>query len=134
MGVDLGLNIGDRYTIVLVLFFPTYALLELPSNIILRKVGSANWLAFIAFSWGAVMIGQGFVESWITLAICRVLLGTYTLFIFAFVFPRQRALACFETSIFLNSLSQNHPANEIQEHLRRASSASYTLVYSRTVS
>lgn len=77
MGTDLALNIGDRYTIVLVLFFPTYALLELPSNIILRKVGSANWLAFIAFSWGAVMIGQGFVKSWITLAICRILLGTF---------------------------------------------------------
>jgi hypothetical protein len=74
---DLALYIGDRYTIALVLFFPTYALLELPSNIVLRKVGSANWLAFIAFSWGAVMIGQGFVESWVSLAICRVLLGTF---------------------------------------------------------
>lgn len=77
MGADLGLQIGNRYTIVLVVFFPTYALLELPSNIILRKVGSANWLAFIALSWGAVMIGQGFVKSWITLTICRVLLGAF---------------------------------------------------------
>ncbi|CAG5156211.1 uncharacterized protein ALTATR162_LOCUS4042 [Alternaria atra] len=77
MGADLNLQIGDRYTIVLVLFFPTYFLLELPSNIVLRKVGSANWLAFIAVSWGAVMIGQGFVESWISLAICRVLLGAF---------------------------------------------------------
>jgi MFS family permease len=77
MGTDLDLQIGDRYTIVLVLFFPTYFLLELPSNIVLRKVGSANWLAFIAVSWGAVMIGQGFVESWISLAICRVLLGAF---------------------------------------------------------
>ncbi|KAL6704979.1 hypothetical protein ACN47E_007382 [Coniothyrium glycines] len=75
MEADLQLQIGDRYTIVLVLFFPTYFLLELPSNIVLRKVGSANWLTFIAVSWGAVMIGQGFVESWVTLAICRVLLG-----------------------------------------------------------
>ncbi|KAH7069905.1 major facilitator superfamily domain-containing protein [Paraphoma chrysanthemicola] len=74
---DLRLFIGDRYTIALVVFFPPYALLELPSNIVLRKVGSANWLAFIAFSWGAVMIGQGFVKSWVSLAICRVLLGTF---------------------------------------------------------
>ncbi|KAF2846543.1 phthalate transporter-like protein [Plenodomus tracheiphilus IPT5] len=77
MGADLSLQIGDRYTIVLVLFFPSYFLLELPSNVILRKVGSANWLAFVALSWGAVMIGQGFVESWISLAICRVLLGAF---------------------------------------------------------
>ncbi|KAI8930801.1 hypothetical protein NX059_011824 [Plenodomus lindquistii] len=77
MGRDLSLQIGDRYTIVLVLFFPTYFLLELPSNMVLRKVGSANWLAFIALSWGGVMIGQGFVESWITLGICRILLGAF---------------------------------------------------------
>lgn len=53
MDVDLGLTIGDRYTIALVVFFPPYFFLELPSNIVLRKVGSANWLAFIAFAWGS---------------------------------------------------------------------------------
>ena len=77
MGTDLALNVGDRYTIALVVFFPTYFLFELPSNIVLRKVGSANWLAFIALSWGAVMIGQGFVTSWQTLTLCRVLLGFF---------------------------------------------------------
>ncbi|EMD86532.1 hypothetical protein COCC4DRAFT_167009 [Bipolaris maydis ATCC 48331] len=77
MGQDLRLDIGERYTIVLVMFFPTYFFLELPSNIVLRKVGSANWLSFIAVSWGAVMIGQAFVKSWISLTICRVLLGAF---------------------------------------------------------
>jgi len=77
MDQDLALYIGERYTIALVMFFPTYFLLELPSNIVLRKVGSANWLSFIALSWGAVMIGQGFVKSWISLTICRVLLGAF---------------------------------------------------------
>jgi MFS family permease len=77
MGADLGLNIGDRYTIALVMFFPTYFLFELPSNIVLRKVGSANWLAFIALSWGGVMIGQGFVTSWQALTACRALLGFF---------------------------------------------------------
>jgi hypothetical protein len=52
MDKDLGLNIGDRYTVALVVFFPPYFLLELPSNIALRRVGAANWLALIAFSWG----------------------------------------------------------------------------------
>lgn len=58
MEEDLQLYIGDRYTICLVVFFPPYMLLELPSNIVLRKVGTANWLAFLAFSWGTVMLGQ----------------------------------------------------------------------------
>lgn len=75
MGQDLQLQVGDRYTTVLVLFFPTYFLLELPSNMILRKVGVANWLCFIAFCWGIIMIGQAFAKNWWTLTICRVLLG-----------------------------------------------------------
>ncbi|KAH7345872.1 phthalate transporter-like protein [Pyrenochaeta sp. MPI-SDFR-AT-0127] len=75
MGQDLQLQIGERYTTVLVLFFPTYFLLELPSNMILRKAGVANWLCFIAFCWGIIMIGQAFAKNWWTLAICRVLLG-----------------------------------------------------------
>lgn len=77
MGVDLALDVGERYTTALVMFFPTYCLFELPSNIVLRKVGSANWLAFIALSWGAVMIGQGFVTSWQQLTACRALLGFF---------------------------------------------------------
>lgn len=58
MEEDLRLDIGNRYTVALVVFFPPYAIFELPSNLVLRKVGSANWLAFISFCWGAVMIGQ----------------------------------------------------------------------------
>lgn len=58
MEEDLRLDIGNRYTVALVVFFPPYFLFELPSNLVLRKVGAANWLAFIAFSWGVVMIGQ----------------------------------------------------------------------------
>ncbi|KAJ9636860.1 hypothetical protein H2199_007854 [Coniosporium tulheliwenetii] len=77
MDQDLGLRIGARYTIALVMFFPPYFLFELPSNILLRRVGSANWLSFIAFSWGVVMIGQGFVKSYKTLAVCRWFLGTF---------------------------------------------------------
>lgn len=58
MGTGLALNVGDRYTIAFVMFFPIYFLFELPSKIVFSKVGSANWLAFIAFSWDAVTIGQ----------------------------------------------------------------------------
>jgi hypothetical protein len=77
MDEDLGLDIGNRYTIALVVFFPPYFIFELPSNIVLRKVGSANWLSFIAFAWGCVMIGQGFVPNYSGLAGCRFLLGMF---------------------------------------------------------
>ncbi|KIX07327.1 uncharacterized protein Z518_01980 [Rhinocladiella mackenziei CBS 650.93] len=77
MGVDLNLQVGNRYTTALVVFFIPYFIFELPSNIVLRRVGSANWLSFIAFSWGCVMIGQGFVKSYEALAVCRTLLGFF---------------------------------------------------------
>lgn len=32
-------------------------ILELPSNILLRRVGPAPWLSGITLLWGAVMIG-----------------------------------------------------------------------------
>ncbi|ODH38519.1 hypothetical protein ACO22_02282 [Paracoccidioides brasiliensis] len=51
--------------------------LHLPSNIVLRKVGSANWLAFIAFAWGTVMLEQGFVHSWQALTALRFILGFF---------------------------------------------------------
>ena len=57
--------------------FIPYFIFELPSNIILRKAGSANWLSAIAFCWGVTMLGQGFVKSWISLTICRLLLGFF---------------------------------------------------------
>ena len=77
MGDDLGLEIGSRYTIALVVFFIPYIIFELPSNLLLRRVGSANWLSGIAFSWGVVMIGQGFVTNYRALAGCRFLLGFF---------------------------------------------------------
>jgi len=77
MEEDLQLYIGKRYTIALLVFFIPYFIFELPSNIILRKVGSANWLSFIGFSWGVVMLGQGFIEAWGSLAVCRLLLGFF---------------------------------------------------------
>lgn len=77
MDQDLQLHIGSRYTIALVVFFIPYFFFELPSNIVLRRVGSANWLSFISFSWGVVMLGQGFVKNYQALAACRVLLGLF---------------------------------------------------------
>ncbi|EER39755.1 conserved hypothetical protein [Histoplasma capsulatum var. duboisii H88] len=58
MNKELELHIGSRYTIALLVFFIPYFIFELPSNIVLRKVGSANWLAFVAFGWGSFMLGQ----------------------------------------------------------------------------
>ncbi|KAL2206912.1 MFS general substrate transporter [Sarocladium strictum] len=75
MDTDLGLAVGDRYTIIVMLFFVTYILFEIPSNLILPRAGAANWLALLGVSFGAILIGMGFTQSWVTMAVCRALLG-----------------------------------------------------------
>ncbi|KAJ8457257.1 hypothetical protein ONZ45_g18382 [Pleurotus djamor] len=75
MKVDLGLDVGSRYSLAVLIFFVPYILFELPSNVIVRHVGVARWISAITVLWGAVMLGMGFVKTWWELVICRALLG-----------------------------------------------------------
>ncbi|KAF1812028.1 retrograde regulation protein 2 [Eremomyces bilateralis CBS 781.70] len=75
METDLGLDVGDRYTVIVMVFFVAYIVFEIPSNLILPKAGAANWLAFLGGSFGAILIGMGFTKSWGAMAVCRALLG-----------------------------------------------------------
>lgn len=56
-------------------FYVGYVIFELPSQIILKKVGAANWLAFLGLAWGVVILCFGFSNNWATVAALRVLLG-----------------------------------------------------------
>ncbi|KPI40618.1 putative transporter [Cyphellophora attinorum] len=75
MQEDLDLAVGNRYTIIVMVFFVAYIIFEIPSNLILPKAGAANWLAFLGVSFGAILISMGFTKSWGTMALCRALLG-----------------------------------------------------------
>lgn len=73
--VELQLNVGERYSITTLLFFIPYILLEIPANMVMRRVGPRWWLGSIAFVWGSTMTAMGFVKDWKALAGCRVVLG-----------------------------------------------------------
>ena len=45
------------------LFFVGYALLEVPSNLILHKVGARVWMARIMITWGLVSAANAFVQT-----------------------------------------------------------------------
>lgn len=75
MQEQLQLQVGDRYTIIVMIFFIAYIIFEIPSNLILPKAGCANWLAFLGVSFGSILIGMGFTKSWGTLALCRALVS-----------------------------------------------------------
>ena len=64
MDKELRFDLGDRYSIALLVFFITYFIFEIPSNVVLRKVGAANWLSFLCFAWGLVVFGAGFAKKW----------------------------------------------------------------------
>jgi MFS family permease len=75
MDDDLGLAVGNRASVTLMVFFIGYILFDIPSNVFIRKLGPANWLAFLAFSWGIVTLGIGFLQTWQGFAVLRSLLG-----------------------------------------------------------
>lgn len=75
MSTDLKTNIGNRYSILTMIFFVGYCLTDLPATFLVRRIGPALWIGTITTLWGIITICQGFVKSWGTLALCRALLG-----------------------------------------------------------
>jgi len=71
---DLGLS-EAAYGLGASLFFIGYFLFEVPSNLLLNKVGARVWFARIMASWGIVTILLGFTSSPTMFYILRFLLG-----------------------------------------------------------
>ncbi|GAJ18356.1 unnamed protein product, partial [marine sediment metagenome] len=57
------------------IFFIGYFFFEVPSNMIMHKVGARIWIARIMISWGLVVILTGFAQTTMHLYILRFLLG-----------------------------------------------------------
>ncbi|MBO0811616.1 MAG: MFS transporter [Microlunatus sp.] len=74
MAKDLGLT-ETAYGLASGLFFIGYLILEVPSNLILHKVGARRWIARIMVSWGIIAAITAFVPNAGTLYGLRILLG-----------------------------------------------------------
>jgi ACS family tartrate transporter-like MFS transporter len=57
------------------IFFAGYALFEVPSNLILVRVGARFWIARIMITWGVLSIAMLFVQGTISFYVLRFLLG-----------------------------------------------------------
>jgi D-galactonate transporter len=71
---DLGIG-AAAYGLGAGLFFIGYALFEVPSNILLQKVGARIWLTRIMLTWGIVATLMAFIQNETHFYILRVLLG-----------------------------------------------------------
>ena len=74
MGIDVGLSAAS-YGLGAGLFFLTYALFEVPSNLIMHKVGARFWITRIMITWGLLSAGMAFVQGETSFYIMRLLLG-----------------------------------------------------------
>ncbi len=68
---------NEAYALGAGIFFIGYFLFEVPSNLILEKIGARKTLLRIMFCWGLVAAGMGFVNSTTTFYILRFLLGAF---------------------------------------------------------
>ncbi|TWC70860.1 sugar phosphate permease [Pseudomonas sp. SJZ103] len=74
METDLGIG-AAAYGFGAGLFFIGYALFEVPSNMLLQKVGARIWLTRIMFTWGIVATLMAFIQNETHFYILRFLLG-----------------------------------------------------------
>lgn len=91
------------------IFFVGYFLLEIPSNLILYRVGARVWIARIMITWGLVASAMMFVKSPLSFYVLRFLLGAAEagfipgiLLYLTFWFPARRrgkVMAIFLTGI-----------------------------------
>lgn len=57
------------------IFFLGYVLFEVPSNLILAKVGARRWIARIMITWGLIAAAMMFIRGPVSLSLLRFLLG-----------------------------------------------------------
>lgn len=74
MNADLGLS-AAAYGLGAGLFFVGYFFFEVPSNVILHRVGARIWIARIMVTWGVVASSTAFIQGEIGFYVVRVLLG-----------------------------------------------------------
>jgi MFS family permease len=123
---DLGIT-PEVFNIGYGLFYIGYLLFEVPSNLLLRRVGARRWIARILISWGLVSSLTMFVSNTWSFYMVRILLGVAEAGFFpgiilylTYWFPaRERALATsrFMIAIPLASALGNPLSGAIMEYL-----------------
>ncbi len=56
-------------------FFVTYALFEVPSNLLLHRIGARIWMARIMVVWGLISAAMAFAKTDTSFSVVRLLLG-----------------------------------------------------------
>jgi ACS family tartrate transporter-like MFS transporter len=74
MNQDIGLS-AKQFGIGASLFFLGYMLFEVPSNLVMARVGARRWLARIMITWGLISSASAFISGPIGFYLARFMLG-----------------------------------------------------------
>ncbi|CAB1255294.1 MFS transporter [Clostridium sp. MT-14] len=74
MNKELGIS-SAAFGLLSSLFFIGYVIFEVPSNVMLHKVGARKWICRILVSWGIVSFITMFADNFVHLVAIRILLG-----------------------------------------------------------
>ena len=76
LGFNKDLHFSDsQYALGAGIFYIGYFLFEVPSNLIMERVGARRWIARIMISWGAISAAMMFMRTPFSYCSLRVLLG-----------------------------------------------------------
>lgn len=108
-------------------FFVGYLLFEIPSNLLLLKVGARRWIARIMITWGIISAGMMFVSTPLSFYVMRFLLGVAEagfipaiLFYLTYWFPasrRSKVTALFMTGIPMSGVVGGPLSGWIMNHM-----------------
>jgi ACS family tartrate transporter-like MFS transporter len=95
-------------------FFLGYCLFEVPSNLLLHRVGARRWISRIMVTWGVISVAMMFVRTPLTFYLLRFLLGAAEagffpgmIYYLSLWYPegqRARAIAAFMTAVPVSGL------------------------------
>lgn len=77
LGDDLNLNTGVRFNWVTSIFYIVYMFVEVPSNLLLKKLGPKWYLPLLVCGFGFVSLCTAFVNSFAGLLVARGFLGIF---------------------------------------------------------
>lgn len=72
---ELSITTGTRFNIALLVFYIPYILVDVPSNLLVKRLRAGIYLPALITAWGLVCTFMGFVQSFAGLVACRLLLG-----------------------------------------------------------
>src|SRR5215469_11705399 len=74
MNKELAIS-SEQFGFVAGIFFIGYFIFEIPSNLLLHRIGARIWIARILITWGIITVLSGFAQSVHQLYAARFLLG-----------------------------------------------------------